>query len=301
MATDQAHFKLTYDGEATRDHTIEVEKYAPSLLALARSAKAVQAAIAPGSPPSKIEIKATTGGSFIVDLVIQAPSIVEATVDALLSRPITATLAASQLLQDLAAAITFLIWIKGKKNLRQSRAEGGKTIITAGDGSQVVIADTVLLVVQDSQFRVATEALVAPLDSDGIDSISLSSEQLSEKVVIRTEDRDAFQIPEQIVEKYDPVVREAALTIESVNFVEGNKWRFSDGGSAFYATIEDLGFISRVENGEEAFASRDTLRVTLRTQQTMTSKGALKIDNAIIKVHGHIPGPRQIQLPFVDE
>lgn len=90
-----------------------------------------------------------------------------------------------------------------------------------------------------------------------------------------------------------------ALTITTLSFAEGNKWRLSDGRSTFYATIEDDGFLSRVNRNDESFSKGDILRCQVRVRQWQTSPG-LRTDYSVIKVLEHIPAARNLPLPFVD-
>ncbi len=43
------------------------------------------------------------------------------------------------------------------------------------------------------------------------------------------------------------------LIIESPVFKKDNKWRFNTGGNSFYATVDDVDFLNRVEAGSELF------------------------------------------------
>lgn len=309
MALDQSHFQLTYEGDATREHTIVIEDYAPSLLALSRAVKAAQAVAAPGRPLASVQIKATAGGSFVVDLLVQVPGLIESGMDVLLSRHVIAAINASELLGMFAAAIGLMKWLRGKKRIERQENPDGATVITAQDGSQITVSSSVVNIVYNAQFRKAAEAMVKPLESRGIDSLRISSSDIPEAVIVTSDELDAFRTPEEDDEVEDilePTEREAILTVDTVNFVVGNKWRLREGQEKISAEIQDPDFLSSVANGTRSFAANDTLRVTLVTERSMTSKGEKITRNIITKVHEHCTGrrqpprPRQFTLPFPD-
>jgi len=83
----------------------------------------------------------------------------------------------------------------------------------------------------------------------------------------------------------------------TVNFVEGNKWRFSDGNNHFFAEIKDEIFLTNVKNGEERFATTDIFYVEIKEKQSLSGTG-IKTDYEIMKVISHRPNAKQIRLPL---
>lgn len=300
VAHDEQSFTLTYDGPALEHHVMSVEDFAPSLLAMARLFQDVQIIAAPDQPPAKLDIKATAGGSFIVDLIVSMPGILDHAVDVLLSREVQATLNAAGLFTCVSSAVGFLIWVKNKTGLRRESLEDGQVRITDATGSSIVIGEDALQAAQDAKVRSDAEAMTRPLTSEGLDSISFEGPAKEHKVVIRREDRDAFDIPDQPEESLTDSEREVALRVESPSFVDGNKWRVNDGENSFHAAVGDLSFMTKVESGEEAFRANDTLMVNLRTEQRRNRRGAIQTTHTIQKVIRHIPGPQQIPIPFDD-
>lgn len=86
---------------------------------------------------------------------------------------------------------------------------------------------------------------------------------------------------------------EMVVSILSLTFVEGNKWRLSDGERTFNAAIEDQQFIDRVDGGIEAFRKGDMLRSQMRISQSQR-EGRLHTEYAVVEVIQHIP--REVQL-----
>lgn len=82
-------------------------------------------------------------------------------------------------------------------------------------------------------------------------------------------------------------IRQILLRVTRVNFDEG-KWGFSDGNAKFNATIEDVGFKTKLDSGQEGFYKGDVLRVELTTVQTVDSTGNFKSEYRIERVMEHI-------------
>ena len=78
------------------------------------------------------------------------------------------------------------------------------------------------------------------------------------------------------------------LSIASVVFREGNKWRLSDGENTFYATIEDEAFLARMRQGSVSFRSGDMLRCRMEVTQVRRG-GRLHTERRVLEVLEHIP------------
>lgn len=113
------------------------------------------------------------------------------------------------------------------------------------------------------------------------------------KVSIQTEFGD-FDLP--YLSNYNNITEETAisentlkdisLVIESLNFKDGNKWRFNDGNQSFSAIIKDNAFIDKINRGE-AFSKGDMLTVSMTIKQT-TINDKIKTEYNIICVTKHI-------------
>jgi len=88
-----------------------------------------------------------------------------------------------------------------------------------------------------------------------------------------------------------------ALSIRSLAFQEGNKWRLFDGQNTITATIDDKDFIHRVDQNLIRFAKGDILVCEVRTIQKQTIDG-LKADHIVLRVEEHKQAQAQISLPF---
>jgi hypothetical protein len=66
------------------------------------------------------------------------------------------------------------------------------------------------------------------------------------------------------------------LSIDSVAFREGNKWRLSDGDTTFWADIDDEAWLARVKHGRVSFRSGDMLRCRVEITQSAATVGSTR-------------------------
>ncbi len=70
---------------------------------------------------------------------------------------------------------------------------------------------------------------------------------------------------------------------------------FTDGQQTFYAAIEDVDFLHRVDSGLEAFRKGDMLRCRMRVVQSHRANG-LHTEYTVVEVIDHIPRHTQLAL-----
>lgn len=136
-----------------------------------------------------------------------------------------------------------------------------------------------------------------PLEA-GLSYIRINSKTDGE--VAKIEEKDASSFVPIVVEKTSLIEQEMQMTllIESPVFKEGNKWRFSDGQSSFYADIVDEEFLKKVDSGMERFGKGDQLMAKVRFVQSGIF-GSLKLERTIIQVLEHqTPQEKQQLIQF---
>lgn len=129
-----------------------------------------------------------------------------------------------------------------------------------------------------------------PLESD-LDEMILKSKSSEEPIIVSSQDAKSFVALESPEE---PVVNEVnmSLNIEAPAFKEGNKWKFNDGGTSFYAEMADEAFLQRVNENRERFGKGDTLSVRMKFEQ-MGSGVTLRTEKTIIEVLDHQEATKQ--------
>ena len=91
--------------------------------------------------------------------------------------------------------------------------------------------------------------------------------------------------------------REALLKVVTANFEKG-KWKFSDGGSKFNASIADPVFQQKLDDRQEGFFKGNVLRAVIKTEQTEKTNGKIQTQYTIEEVLEHRQvGTQQRLLP----
>lgn len=294
----EQQFTVTYRGPAVELGRMSVQELAPSLIALSRALQETQRVTNPLGPEPALDIRAMRDGSFAVDLIVSEGGLVQTAIDFLAGRETTAAVNLAELV-----GVTFGGFALVRRLIRKIRKtdelEDGTVRITFGDGSTIVIPQDSLLIASNREFREAARDVMQPLSREGVDEVELSS-PVTEPVVVQRDDLPSFDLPSIEEELLVDGERVVVLRPVSVAFAEGNKWRVSDGESIFWASLRDQAFLDRVTSGAESFTKSDILRARLLTRQFRDRDGDLRTEHEILEVLAHVPGPRDVPLPFED-
>ena len=111
-----------------------------------------------------------------------------------------------------------------------------------------------------------------PLTSGNAESIEVTG--TDNQVIASFSRQDATEIIEQkqpeASEKLSTVKTD--VTIESLSFTPGQKWRVFAGGDLLHVSIQDDEFMKKVSNREISFRSGDQLSVSLTMMQNSGKK-----------------------------
>jgi hypothetical protein len=300
LSSPEVSFVAAFEGPAVDAGRMNAKDLAPSLFATAELVEAA-AAVVYGRPDAvTIQITAEfRRGSFEFHLIAAVAAAV-----------------GQQLWQNLSVAdlevllryiglrpgegntlFSLLRQIGGRKIQRvEPRPDGRVTITATGDNATIVINNVnvnVAKLVTDEGVREAVPHVVAPLARPGID-VFRAGEREEPSLIVTKEDLPLLQARPVEVELADGTAQ-TALELLSPNFVEGNKWKVSQGGEPFWVQILDEAFLASVDKGERGFHKGDYLIVVLRTQTFATPDG-LRADRAVLKVIEHRHRVRQLGL-----
>lgn len=289
------HFSIKFDGPALTGHQMDVRELAPALIALSGLLEEANRVAFPDSDEIRVQIKGNfKGGSFGVDLVA-LQNITDQIVSMLTGPSASAASNLSGILQGLgmlggagAGLIGLIKWLRGRKP-STIRLDGDKTIFEIQTSEEIESFEVDLVAGKLYQSRVVRQILakvVKPLEREGVDVFACGQDGATETVVTKAE-MQYFELAADSVDVVSDTVTESVLLqIESAVFKEGNKWRFTDGASSFFAEIADDEFLARVESGDERFGKGDVLVVDLRRIQSVTDNG-LKLEYSVEKVRDH--------------
>lgn len=308
-------FTVAFDGPALKEGRMDVRDLAPALLSLGRVIEASNRTVNGSDHPIKIEAVATGIGSFEVAIDVILP-MWESLRGLLISSDVDGALKLLQIIGLISASGTAvsggLLWLlrhlQGRpiKSAVQNK-DGTVTIrYPSDDGSELslVVPMEVLRLYQEMAVQRELAALLRTLEKEAVDSIafypSTKDPQVdAEPVVLTKSDRGIVRPTEPISQTVTDTTQRMALSIRSLAFQEGNKWRLFDGQNVITATIEDRDFLDKVDRSIARFAKGDILMCLVRTVQMQTTDG-LKTEHTVLRVEEHLPAPTQFSISFDD-
>jgi hypothetical protein len=294
---------LVFNGSAVENGEIDVQDLAPALLAIGELIQAANNEINGTRAQMSVKVRATAAGSFEVDLNLIQSLLENAKALFEFASTNKDGIAAANELTDLlfkftggviatgGGLIALIKFLKGRKPDRIEQ-QGGDVHIHIGDNYFVTNKRTVQLA-ESIAVREQAKKAFSTLSSKGIDVIKVRRFKTDDLTITKSEVIyfEYAETEEQLADE----TRTMTLQIISLSFKEDNKWRVTDGGEPFSATIEDAKFLNQIANNQIAFAKGDYLVCEVRERQFRSSKG-LKKERSIIEVTDHKPASQQLKL-----
>lgn len=290
----EAELRVRFEGPALEDNTIDVADLAPAMLALAGTIRSAGLELEPDSNPIKLHVRATEPGSFVLDMILVRPDLFGKITDALTGDGVEAL---KNLLALLGIGQMGLIpLVKAMNGQAPDTAEerDDQVIFTMPDGRQISALVGAGRLAANVEVRTQIHKFAATMD--GTDIMAVTLESTDDSVVIRAEDVEAF-VPPRDPTPPTPVTDfevTTAVSLASVAFVDGNKWRLTDGDATFYASMDDADFQARVDDGHP-FRKGDAMTVRMRVVQTQSPQG-LHAERSVVEVLSYLPRPQQGRL-----
>jgi len=282
--SQKEYFQVVYDGDALQHNEMDVRDLAPALLAISDLLDEANKITYGDKTKVQVNVKGTfKSGSFGFDLAV-----VQGGIDGITSLFNNDQInAASNLLQILGfigvpsgSLLGLLLWLKNRKIKTIENVNESKTIIEVENDEKYETSPRVIALFSNVRIRTSIQKVIAePLSKDGISSFAIKKDD--QETVIKEEEKDYFKlsdIPDELLQDQE---REVFLTVVTISFTEGHKWKFSDGNVEFYATISDENFVNKVQQNKDGFFKDDLFRVKLREKQWISDSG-IKSDYEII-------------------
>lgn len=296
---------IVYDGPALETHRMDVKDLAPALLALGSLLDRANEMVNQDRAQVRVEVHASfREGSFGITFEV-VQSLGARVLDLLVGNHVTGTINLITLLGFTYGSGKGALWLirklKGRSIERFELLADGKAVVYL-DQEMLTVEKEVLDLVRDYKIRRHFEQLIAkPLEQDGIETFAVADPK-TKKIEVLVEKAEAQYFVAPISEKDEEVDEYIArLQIVTISFVDGNKWRFSDGQQSFFAVINDDTFNARIANREEQFGKDDIIRARIRRKQYMGDGGKLRADYEIVEVLQHIKASPIVQtvLPLI--
>ncbi|MDI4089827.1 hypothetical protein QK428_10850 [Pseudomonas aeruginosa] len=300
----KASFNVLYDGPALAHSEMDVRELAPALLALGELLEEANAIINHGRAQLSVQVKATfKTGCFGIELdVVQ--SLLQAAQSLFAHESIATAKELLEWLGLIGSTAGGLLWlikkIRGRKINQVVLLDNGKVKIVL-DNEAIEAEEKVLELYRQFRVRSALEGVLKPLESEGIDTFAVTDlKQTKRFIEVTKQERVYFKTPEPEAEPLSDDEFDVNLQIVSISFQDGNKWRFSDGASVFYADMLDESFAAQVAASAASFTKGDILKVRLRRIQSLSGE-SFKTDYSVLKVLEHRKAAAQLRMNFQRE
>lgn len=304
----RALFNLKIEGSAVENGEINVADLAPAMLAIGDLLQSTNDVTNPDGSRVSVNVRATQLACFEVDFSI-VHTVIETTKNLLeYAKENQDGIGAANELADLILKVTggaasvggglfyLLKWLGGRKPERKEPSTNIAGDVTLFIGDQTFVTNQKTIDLAESvAVREKAAKVAAILEREGIDSMEFIRDGSLPSVTLTTADVAAFKVPVATEEEIDTQTRKMVLQISALSFKEDNKWKMTDGGEPFFATITDVAFLNKIARSEISFAKNDYLTCMVTETQTNTSQG-LKKEREIKEILEHKPAMKQLKL-----
>lgn len=287
---------LSFDGEATSEHSMNVRDWAPALVGWSKLFDRANYLVYGNTTSVDLKITASHPGSVETDLAIE---LFRLSTRFLAGDFITSAVVLRQLIVD---SISLLKRSRGELDTTsdQSIEQDHQPVETLDISATSIHADLspdnmqklgpqLINLARDSVYRRALASGVKPLRQSGIDRISIKD---NGEVLESIEHSDLpYIMPSKDSMEYIFPRKELQLIAPNLD-TRGRsaKWRLRDSTKINSYSIKDEQFLEQVRNRTQVFAAGDVIECEVRLIKTTKDDGEVKEDYEIVQVLGHRPG-----------
>lgn len=268
--------RITYDGNAVKDHEINAVLFSTSVLGLIKAIESTHHCLNSQKPNITFKIRNIEGNCVSTDVVIYIQNI--ATVlkysetTNLITNLIALGLITTSAVKRTYGLIQFLIKMY-KKYKQNGKTHNNKNIMQViSDEDKKLLSEESKRLISDEQVRVGISQFYEGLSENGVSSISTQ---------IKSDKNSSVKIDykEKVALLYGGKVdttkmQHSMITAEfiSLNFNGRSGWKIKrkSDGKTLPVKIDDFNFMEKVRNREINFKSGDIYHMCLNTEETIT-------------------------------
>lgn len=270
-----ANFIISYDGPALIEHKMSVRDLIPVLEAVQKLLDTTNSILNDEGTEIQIHVQATEPKCFSIDFILQIVQHLENlphdTFDALFD--------VNRLIRILFGKDGLIACIKRLKGNADNNAN---------------IPEDLLDLYHDLSIRKLIEKIISPLKKPGFEEISISDDR---KKIIKIGKKEVpyFCVPKMEEKILSEKHLRLKLSIITLTFKKGNKWRLSHKDKTISVTITDDAFLREIDEDIAKFSKGDTLICSVLERQKQNVKG-VKSEYILEKVITHKHAGEQLGL-----
>ncbi len=250
---------------------MDVRELAPALISTGDLFQELNRQLYPVAPPLAVNVRATSEGSFLVELKL----IYDSTVSTLAGEEATAAANLIAMMGVVGGLVAYIRHLLRSQPVSEEPHPDQPGIIRVifSDGMVLEIPMQVLQLRNNLAIRRSLGEVVRPVAQPGVDVVRIHQENETIAEVPKA-DVVAFEAP-AIAAPRDVLhsgQRDAYLTIHTAGF-HTNRWRLWDGQSLLWAAIRDEGFIRQLDSGTLRVGKLDVLHCRIREEQWRDESG----------------------------
>lgn len=264
MSEEMIAFKLKFDtpedvdGEPT--HQIDAETLGESLTELSGLLRNSLKTLQGESASAKLDVKANTEGSFVVDFVA---FLSEGGIEMLRTLGITT----STLSVAGASIFSLLKQIGDRKIVKKIFNDDDSVSLILEDEQKIDCSEDVAKLMDSYSVRKSIENLVSkPVSSGKANGISFLDENETVTTSLTKEELPSFKAPakKSFTEEKESVNR-LEVVFEVIDFTKATGWKISLDEKIITVRINDKAFLERVSSSKREFKKGQTFQVDLKT------------------------------------
>jgi hypothetical protein len=175
---------------------------------------------------------------------------------------------------------------------------GPNVSVTNNNGTIIQLhADALHLTYHPKGAEAVSKFIRSGLNHEGYESVRIEPEDWPKLPDLASEvskEESGYFVPVAPESKISDNIVRMSVVIVGPEFEGSSKWRFSDGGPPFSASMLDKEFIRKVNLGER-FGKGDVLDVDMHIVQTRLGM-KVSADREVLKVHDHMTPPDQYRI-----
>lgn len=259
---------VKYDGEALKNHKIDLDVLTESLNGLNNLLKEVNLVVNGTSENINVEVEPFREGSFeyLID-VIQNPTHYLDILSIIGVGGTGAVAAGSTLIEIIRA-------IGGRQIQKIALTADGDCKIILEDGEEIIAPSYFRPLLSSPSIRKALSKIIHnPLQKEGYETFKISNSQGKDLVVVGEKEAEPFRYRRVPVEQAysEQTFDDVPITFLTIHKDKNTGWRANYEDETVTVTIEDEGFLQRVRTGRESRIFSDVYYVDLLVRENLNS------------------------------